>query len=66
MTQLSEFPFQATGQKRQQALEHCLNTIRAWGLTMPRVEPLVMDFGLGQFDQIGEIEFWIANEEAAG
>lgn len=66
MAELSEFPFQVTGQKRQQALEYCLNTIRAWGLTMPRVEPLVMDFGLGQFDQIGEIEFWIANEETAG
>jgi N-acetylneuraminate synthase len=33
---------------------------------MPAVEPLVMDFGLGQFSAIGEIEFWIANEDKAG
>jgi len=29
-------------------------------------EPLVLDFGLGRFDEVGEIEFWVANEEAAG
>jgi mannose-6-phosphate isomerase-like protein (cupin superfamily) len=40
--------------------------IEEWGLRMPAVEPLVMDFGLGQFSAIGEIEFWIANEDAAG
>jgi N-acetylneuraminate synthase len=25
-----------------------------------------MDFGLGRFDEIGEIEYWVANEEGAG
>ena len=66
MTNLREFPFQVTGQRREQALARCLDTIRGWGLTMPAVEPLVLDFGLGTFDEIGEIEFWVANETAAG
>jgi mannose-6-phosphate isomerase-like protein (cupin superfamily) len=66
MQELSDFPYQVTGEKRQQALNACLSTIQDWGLTMPAVEPLVMDFGLGRFDEIGEIEFWVANEEQAG
>jgi quercetin dioxygenase-like cupin family protein len=66
MTNLREFPFQVSGEQREQALVHCLDTIRRWGLTMPAVEPLVLDFGLGTFDHIGEIEFWVANETAAG
>lgn len=60
------FPFQVTGEKRKRALEHCLSTIQGWGLTMPDVEPLVLDFGLDKFDEIGEIEFWVANEEEYG
>jgi mannose-6-phosphate isomerase-like protein (cupin superfamily) len=66
MTDLREFPFQATGQKREQALAYCRDAIQRWGLTMPAVEPLVLDFGLGKFDGVGEIEFWIANEAEAG
>ncbi|NLE43807.1 MAG: cupin domain-containing protein [Chloroflexi bacterium] len=59
-------PFQLAGEARERALERCREVIDGWGLTMPDVEPLVLDFGLGRFDQIGEIEFWIANEEEAG
>jgi quercetin dioxygenase-like cupin family protein len=66
MTNLREFPFQVTGPQRERALAHCRETIRGWGLTMPAVEPLVLDFGLGNFDQVGEIEFWVANEVEAG
>ena len=40
--------------------------VRAWGLELPDVSPLVMDFGLGQFRSVGEVEFWIANEAEAG
>ena len=65
MEELSEFPYQVAGDKRQQALNGCLATIRDWGLTMPEVVPLVLDFGLRRFDEIGEIEFWVANEEQA-
>jgi D-lyxose ketol-isomerase len=38
----------------------------AWGICLPPVEPLVLDFGLGKFDQVGLIEYWIANEVEAG
>ena len=40
--------------------------VEMWGLTLPEVEPLVLDFGLGDFDRIGEVEFWIANEVEGG
>jgi N-acetylneuraminate synthase len=66
MHQETRFPFQLAGEPRRQALAACQRVIRGWGLTMPDVEPLVLDFGLGRFDEIGEIEFWIANEEEAG
>jgi mannose-6-phosphate isomerase-like protein (cupin superfamily) len=66
MEDLKEFPYQVVGAARERALADCLATIRGWGLTMPQVDPLVMDFGLGRFAEIGEIEFWVANEEAAG
>lgn len=66
MPEETSFPFQVIGEKRRQALERCRSVIQSWGLTMPEVEPLALDFGLGKFDEIGEIEFWIANEEEAG
>jgi N-acetylneuraminate synthase len=66
MQDIANFPYQVAGERRQQAIDDCLTTIRDWGLTMPGIEPLVLDFGLGKFDEIGEIEFWVANEEAAG
>jgi quercetin dioxygenase-like cupin family protein len=66
MSEELDFPFQVTGEKRAQALAHCRETIRSWGLTMPAVEPLALDFGLGRFEEMGEIEFWVANNEEAG
>jgi quercetin dioxygenase-like cupin family protein len=66
MKATGDFPFQLQGSERAQALDRCLAIIRGWGLTMPAVEPLVLDFGLGRFAEIGEIEFWVANEEAHG
>lgn len=62
----NSFPYQISGEQRQKAIQECLQTIRGWGLSMPNTEPLVLDFGLGCFDEIGEIEFWIVNEENAG
>ena len=55
-----------TGEARQRALKACLDQIRAWGLTMPDVDPIVRDFGLDEFDRVGEIEFWLANKLAEG
>jgi mannose-6-phosphate isomerase-like protein (cupin superfamily) len=66
MAEETAFPFQASGAKRARALARCHEVVEGWGLTMPAVEPLVLDFGLGRFSEVGEIEFWIANEEQAG
>lgn len=66
MTDETRFPYQATGEERERALAKCYATLRGWDLTMPDFDPLVLDFGLGRFREIGEIEFWVANEEEAG
>ncbi len=47
-------------------VERIQTQAREWGLTLPMVEPLPLDFGLDKFDEIGETEFWIANEVEAG
>lgn len=46
--------------------ERARRQITGWGLEMPATEALVLDFGLGDFEHVGEIEFWIANEVTAG
>jgi hypothetical protein len=33
---------------------------------MPPVDPLVLDFGLGDFYRTGLIEHWVANATSAG
>jgi D-lyxose ketol-isomerase len=40
--------------------------IAKWQIAMPRVEPLVLDFGLGAFEEVGLVECWICNEVTAG
>ncbi len=55
-----------TGPQAQQALDAFRRQIDSWGLVMPPVEPLVLDFGLGDFDRIGLIECWVANETEFG
>lgn len=65
--ELADFPFQVTGEARQAALARSAEVIAAWGLVMPTAyDPLVLDFGLGRFSEIGETEFWVVNEEANG
>jgi D-lyxose ketol-isomerase len=54
------------GAESEQALVRFHRQIDAWGLAMPPVEPLVLDFGLRDFEKIGLIEYWIANETEAG
>ena len=51
---------------RSRALARFRKQLAKWHLKMPRVRPLVIDFGLRDFDKIGLIEFWVANEEKAG
>lgn len=55
-----------SGAEREQALEQIAEQMQRWGLTMPEVEPMPLDFGLGRFRAIGETEFWIANEPEHG
>lgn len=46
--------------------EKVLNRIAEMGVALPPGEPMMFDFGLGDFSAIGETEFWIANEETHG
>ncbi len=55
-----------TGPAAAAAVARCQQQLAAWGLTMPPVPPLVLDFGLGDFARVGLIEYWVANELAAG
>ena len=55
-----------SGKSRTQALNNFKNQLSKWSIGIPNVEPLVLDFGLGQFDTIGLVEVWIANEIKAG
>ena len=54
------------GPEREQALQAVREQTASWGLTMPDVPALPLDFGLGRFREIGETEFWVANEEQHG
>ena len=54
--------YSAPSDVRQVALARFYKQIEAWGIALPETEPLVLDFGLGQFESIGLIEIWIANE----
>ena len=51
---------------QEAALPRFLTQIREWGVALPDVTPLVLDFGLEDFDNVGLIEYWIANEMAEG
>jgi len=54
------------GREAQRHVRRFKKQLAAWRLTMPRVKPLVLDFGLGDFTKTGLIEYWVANEERAG
>jgi len=55
-----------SGPEAERALAAFGRQVDSWGIAMPPVKPLVLDFGLGEFDRIGLIEHWIANESEAG
>ena len=54
------------GPEREKALAAIQDQIAAWGLKMPPVTPLPLHFGLHQFMEVGETEFWVANETEHG
>ena len=67
MDQLSDGRRLALGEEDAAAgIAECERQMDIWGLKMPPVEALVLDFGLGDFLHTGHIEFWIANEMEAG
>jgi len=55
-----------TGPSADAALGAFRRQMEAWEVAIPPAEPLVLDFGLGRFDRVGLVEFWIANEKEAG
>jgi N-acetylneuraminate synthase len=55
-----------SGTERENAIAAIQKQIAAWGLTMPPVQPLPLHFGLNRFGEIGETEFWVANDEQHG
>lgn len=55
-----------SGTERENAIAAIQEQIAAWGLTMPLVPPLPLHFGLNRFREIGETEFWVANDEQHG
>ncbi|MBT3377679.1 MAG: cupin domain-containing protein [Lentisphaerae bacterium] len=55
-----------SGDEASAAVSAARAQIDTWGLVMPETDPLPFDFGLGRFPEIGEVEFWIANEVEAG
>ncbi len=58
--------YEVQGDLREETLRAIDQQLKQWGLTLPSVEPIPLDFGLGVFREIGETEFWIANEEKSG
>jgi len=54
------------GPERETTLAAIQEQIAAWGLKLPQVTPLPLHFGLDQFKEIGETEFWVANEAEHG
>jgi mannose-6-phosphate isomerase-like protein (cupin superfamily) len=56
----------ASTEVRAAALPRFDRQIATWGVALPDTELLVLDFGLDQFDSVGLIESWVANESAAG
>jgi D-lyxose ketol-isomerase len=54
------------GPKAERALAAFLRQMEEWHMALPPVQPLLLDFGLGEFDHVGLIEYWIANEMQAG
>lgn len=54
------------GPEAEAVMEKIAVQLTEWDLKMPSTPPMMFDFGLGEFDSIGETEFWIANETEAG
>lgn len=54
------------GGAARRALRAFQKQVKVWRVALPPVQPLVLDFGLGEYEKTGLIEYWIANEARAG
>ncbi len=54
------------GAAAKKALTRFRAQLATWGLVMPPAQPMVFDFGLGDYEKTGLIECWVANEAKAG
>ena len=54
------------GPEAESHLEAFRKQMTAWGLAPPPSDPMIWDFGLGNYMETGLIESWIANEPEAG
>src|SRR5512143_1890755 len=57
---------QLQGPKREAALAAFHRQMAEWKVAMPPVDPLVLDCGLNDYERVGLIEYWLANEVEAG
>jgi mannose-6-phosphate isomerase-like protein (cupin superfamily) len=55
-----------SGIEKDNALKAFKKQLVTWQINMPTVEPLVLDFGLKDFSNVGLIEYWVANEVKEG
>ena len=55
-----------SGEKANAALEKFRVQMDRWGLQLPPASPLLIDFGLNDYENCGLIECWIANEIQSG
>jgi mannose-6-phosphate isomerase-like protein (cupin superfamily) len=53
--------FELRGPAREEALIRIRTVLDGWGLKLPG-EPMPLHFGLYDFENIGETEFWIVND----
>lgn len=58
--------YSVRGPRAERAMARFKDQIEQWGVALPDVEPLLFDFGLRDFERVGLIEYWIANEVEAG
>lgn len=54
--------FELQGAAREEALAKAARIIEGWGLVMPPGEPLTPHFGVHDFYNVGEIEYWVVND----
>ncbi len=58
--------FEVIGKEREEVMKRIAKQVNDWGLRLPDSPYLMFHFGLKNFYNVGETEFWVANEIEAG